>query len=74
MNKDEYNFTKISKEYLTISIEPDIHLSDNEQIHLNKCFYHLSDISYIPLFLNCILIIGYYWIFYLNWVRETKHF
>ncbi len=44
MNKDEYNFTMVSKEYLTISIEPDIHLSDNEQIHLNKCFSHLLDI------------------------------
>jgi hypothetical protein len=53
MNKDEYNFATISKEYLTISIEPDIHLSDNEQIHLNKCFSHLSDISYISLVLNC---------------------
>jgi hypothetical protein len=43
MNKDEYNFTMICKEYLTISTKPDIHLSDNEQIHLNKCFSHLSD-------------------------------
>ncbi len=34
MNNDEYHSTIISKEYLTISIEPDIHLSDNEQIHL----------------------------------------
>jgi hypothetical protein len=45
MNNDEYHSTIISKEYLTISIEPDIQLSNSEQIHLDKCLSHLYDTS-----------------------------
>ncbi len=48
MNNDEYNSTNVSKEYLTISIEPDIYLSNNEQIHLDKCLSHLYGICHIP--------------------------
>ena len=54
MNNDECNISL--KEYLTISIEPDIHLSDNEQIHLDKCLTHLFRICHIPLVLNCTLL------------------
>jgi hypothetical protein len=54
MNNDECNST--IKEYLTISIEPDIHLSDSEQIHLDKCLTHLLSICHIPLVLNCTLL------------------
>ncbi len=54
MNNDECNIS--SKEYLTILIEPDIHLSDNEQIHLDKCLTHLFRICHIPLVLNCTLL------------------
>jgi len=55
MNNDECNST-ISKEYLTITIEPDIHLSGNEQIHFDKCLSNLFEICHIPLVLNCILL------------------
>jgi hypothetical protein len=44
------------KEYLRISIEPDIHLLDNEQIHLDKCLSYLFDICHIPIVLNCTLL------------------
>jgi hypothetical protein len=33
MNDDECNIANVSKEYLTVSIEPDIHFSNNEQIY-----------------------------------------
>jgi hypothetical protein len=56
MNNDEYDSTTISIEYLTASIEPDIHLSDNEQIHLDKCLSHLCGICHLPLVLNCTLL------------------
>ncbi len=56
MNNDEYISTNVSKEYLTISVEPDIHLSNNEQIHLDKSLFHLYGICYIPLVLNCTLV------------------
>jgi hypothetical protein len=56
MNNDEYNSETISIEYLTVSIEPDIHLSDNEQIHLDKCLSHLGGICHLPLVLNCTLL------------------
>jgi hypothetical protein len=56
MNNGECNSTIISKEYLNISIEPDIHLSDNEQIHFDKCLSNLFDICHIPLVLNCTLL------------------
>lgn len=55
MNHDEYNST-IFREYLSITIEPDIHLSDNEQIHLNKCLSNLFDICHLPVVLNCTLL------------------
>jgi hypothetical protein len=56
MNDDENNFTNISSESLSVSIEPDIHLSNNERIHVNKCLSHLYDICNIPLVLNCTLV------------------
>jgi hypothetical protein len=56
MNDDENNSITISKEYLPVSIEPDIHLSNNEQIHLDKCLSHLYGICHIPLVLNCTLV------------------
>ncbi len=31
-------------------------MSDNEQIHLNKCLSHLYDICCIPIVLNCTLV------------------
>ena len=49
-------FLLIFKEYLTISIEPDIHLADSEQIHLDKCLTHLFRVCHIPLVLNCTLL------------------
>jgi hypothetical protein len=56
MNNDECNSSVIFKEYLKISIEPDIHLSNSEQIHLDKCLSHLFNICHIPIVLNCTLL------------------
>jgi hypothetical protein len=56
MNDEECNSKISSKQYLTITIEPDIHLSDNEQIHFNKCVSNLFGICHIPLVLNCTLL------------------
>jgi hypothetical protein len=55
MNNDEYN-SNSSKAYLTITIEPDIPLSDIEQIHFDKCLSNLIGICHIPLVLNCTLL------------------
>lgn len=60
MNNGKYNATSISsytfKEYLTISIEPDIPLSTSEEIYLDKCLSHLFSICHIPIVLNCTLL------------------
>ena len=40
---------------LRVSIEPDIHLSDNEQIHFDSCLSHLCERCHLPLALNCSL-------------------
>ncbi|CAF1013388.1 unnamed protein product [Rotaria sordida] len=60
MNNEKCNSTNVSsnnlKEYLTISIEPDIQLSDNEEIYLDQCLSYLYDICHIPIVLNCTLL------------------
>ena len=56
MNNDKCHFLNIPREYLTITAEPDIHLSDDEQIHLDKCLSHLYRICHIPLVLHCALV------------------
>ncbi|CAF1660304.1 unnamed protein product [Adineta ricciae] len=50
MNYDEY------KRNLQISLEPDILLTNNEQIHLEQCLTNLYEISHSPLVLNCTLL------------------
>ena len=40
---------------LRVSIEPDIHLSDNDQIHFDSCLSHLCERCHLPLALNCSL-------------------
>ncbi|CAF0716441.1 unnamed protein product [Adineta steineri] len=56
MNNDKYNSSIYLKKYLTILIEPDIHLSDNEQISFDKCLLNFFQICHIPLILNCTLL------------------
>ncbi|UJR30032.1 hypothetical protein I4U23_017577 [Adineta vaga] len=50
MNYDNY------RKILTISHEPDIHLSNSEQVHLDQCLSNLYQICHIPLVLNCTLL------------------
>lgn len=56
MNNDQHYFPDILKEYLTITLEPDIRLSDTEQIYLDQCLSHLYDTSHLPLVLHCTLV------------------
>jgi hypothetical protein len=56
INNDENNSITIFKEHLPVSTKPDIHLSKNEQIHLNKCLSSLRQMSYFtdPKLYTCI--------------------
>ena len=56
MNNDKSNCRRFSRDYLTISLEPDIHLSNDEQIHFDKCLSNLFDICHLSLILNCTLV------------------
>ena len=56
MNNVTYHLTDVSKEHLTITFEPDIHLSTDEQTHLDQCLSHLYRLCHIPLVLYCTLI------------------
>ncbi|CAF3312609.1 unnamed protein product [Rotaria socialis] len=60
MNHGTYNSTVFStknyKEYLAISIEPDISLSNDQEIHLDRCLAYLYNICHIPIVLNCTLL------------------
>lgn len=56
MNNVQYDSTDIAREYLTITFEPDIQLSDDEQIHLDQCLSQLYRLCHIPLVLQCTLV------------------
>ena len=56
MNNDHCHSSTISTNNLPISIEPDIHLSNSEQRHLDQCLSNLFHICHVPLVLNCTLL------------------
>ncbi len=47
---------KLNCRFLTIYFEPDIHLSNDEQIHFDKCLSNLFNICHLSLILNCTLV------------------
>ena len=56
MNDDQDHFSDIFKEYLPTTLESGIYLSDDQQIHLDKCLSHLYRIYHIALVLHCTLV------------------